>query len=74
VRLGINGGTSGTLHGWERICLMQPRWWTGQIAAFRDRDLERFLRCYAADVKIRDFDGNVMSMQAASTTLGGLLS
>ncbi len=31
-----------------------------QIAAFRDRDLERFLGCYAAGVKIRDFDGNVL--------------
>jgi hypothetical protein len=31
-----------------------------QIAAFRDRDLERYLGFYAADVKIRDFDGNVL--------------
>lgn len=31
-----------------------------QIAAFRDRDLERFLGCYAADVVIRDFAGNVL--------------
>jgi hypothetical protein len=31
-----------------------------QIAAFRDRDLERFLACYGAGVKIRDFDGNVL--------------
>jgi hypothetical protein len=31
-----------------------------QIAAFRARDLERFLGCYATDVKIRDFDGNVL--------------
>lgn len=31
-----------------------------QIAAFRDRDLERFLGFYAADVKVRDFDGNVL--------------
>ena len=31
-----------------------------QIAAYRDRDLERFLVCYAADVKIRGFDGNVL--------------
>jgi uncharacterized protein (TIGR02246 family) len=31
-----------------------------QIAAYRDRDLERFLGCYAADTKIRDFDGNVL--------------
>ena len=31
-----------------------------QIAAFRDRDLERFLGCYAAGVRVRDFDGNVL--------------
>jgi hypothetical protein len=31
-----------------------------QVAAFRDRDLERFLGFYAADVKVRDFDGNVL--------------
>jgi len=31
-----------------------------QIAAFRNRDLERFLGFYAADVKVRDFDGNVL--------------
>lgn len=31
-----------------------------QIAAFRDRDLERFLSCYAEDVTIRDFGGNVL--------------
>ena len=31
-----------------------------QIAAFRDRDLERFLRCYAAGIRVRDFDGNVL--------------
>lgn len=31
-----------------------------QVAAYRDRDLERFLGCYAADVKVRDFDGNVL--------------
>jgi hypothetical protein len=60
VKLEINGGTPGTLHGWEQICVVQPRWCTGRIAAFRDRDLERFLRYYAADVKIRDFDGNVL--------------
>ena len=28
-----------------------------QVAAYRDRDLERFLACYAADVKVKDFDG-----------------
>ena len=31
-----------------------------QIAAFRARDLGRFLDCYDPDVKIRDFDGNVL--------------
>jgi len=31
-----------------------------QIQAFRDRDLDRFLSFYAEDVKIRDFDGNVL--------------
>ncbi|MGO8959496.1 MAG: nuclear transport factor 2 family protein [Streptosporangiaceae bacterium] len=31
-----------------------------QIAAFRDRDLDGFLRCYADGVKIRDFGGNVL--------------
>lgn len=31
-----------------------------QVAAYRDRDLERFLACYAADTKVRDFDGNVL--------------
>jgi hypothetical protein len=31
-----------------------------QISAYRERDLERFLACYAADVVIRDFDGNVL--------------
>ncbi len=30
------------------------------IAAFRDRDLDRFLGFDAADVKVRDFDGNVL--------------
>jgi hypothetical protein len=31
-----------------------------QVAAYHDRDLERFLACYAADVKIKDFDGNML--------------
>lgn len=31
-----------------------------QIAAFRGRDRERFLGLYAADIKVRDFDGNVL--------------
>jgi hypothetical protein len=32
----------------------------GQLAAYRARDLDGFLRFYAAGVKVRDFDGNVM--------------
>ena len=31
-----------------------------QSAAFRDRDLEGFMGCYAAGIRIRDFDGNVL--------------
>jgi hypothetical protein len=31
-----------------------------QLAAFRDRDLERFLGCYAPGVRVRDLDGNVL--------------
>jgi hypothetical protein len=31
-----------------------------QVAAYRDRDLERFLGCYAPGVKVRGFDGNVL--------------
>lgn len=31
-----------------------------QIAAYRARDLDAFLSFYAADVKIKDFDGNVL--------------
>jgi hypothetical protein len=31
-----------------------------QLAAGRDRDLDCFLSFYAEDVKIRDFDGNVL--------------
>jgi hypothetical protein len=31
-----------------------------QISAFRDRDLESFLNCYAQDVKIGDFSRNIM--------------
>ena len=31
-----------------------------QVAAYRDRDLERFLACYAGGVRVRDFDGNVL--------------
>jgi uncharacterized protein (TIGR02246 family) len=32
-----------------------------QIAAFRARDTDAFLSCYAEDVKIRDIDGNIMA-------------
>jgi len=31
-----------------------------QIAAYRARDLEQFLSFYAEDVRIRDFDGNML--------------
>jgi hypothetical protein len=31
-----------------------------QVAAYCDRDLERFLGCYAAGVRVKDFDGNVL--------------
>jgi uncharacterized protein (TIGR02246 family) len=31
-----------------------------QVAAYRERDLERFLGFYAVDVSIRDFEGNVL--------------
>jgi len=31
-----------------------------QIGAYRARDLEQFLSFYAEDVRIRDFDGNVL--------------
>jgi len=42
-----------------------------QVAAYRDRDLERFLACYAADVKVKDFDGNVL-MDGGRQYLGSL--
>jgi hypothetical protein len=32
----------------------------GQVAAYRDRDLERFFGYYAADVKVKAFDGHVL--------------
>ena len=32
-----------------------------QVAAFVARDIDNFLSCYAKDVKIRDFDGNVVA-------------
>jgi uncharacterized protein (TIGR02246 family) len=31
-----------------------------QIAAYRNRDLERFLGCYSPDVVIKDISGNVV--------------
>jgi hypothetical protein len=31
-----------------------------QIAAYRDRDLDGFVSCYAGNVKIRDFAGTVL--------------
>jgi hypothetical protein len=47
-------------HGWEREVPEATDVVDRQIAAFRDRDLDRFLAFYAADVKVRDFDGNVL--------------
>lgn len=31
-----------------------------EVAAYRDRDLERFLSFFASDVVVTDFDGNVL--------------
>jgi uncharacterized protein (TIGR02246 family) len=45
---------------WERDMSEVTNVVDRQVAAYRDRDLERFLACYAADVKIKDFDGNVL--------------
>ena len=47
-------------HSWEREVPEATDVVDRQIAAFRDRDLDRFLAFYAADVKVRDFDGNVL--------------
>jgi hypothetical protein len=49
-----------TLHDWERDVSEATDVVDRQVAAYRDRDLERFLACYAADAKIKDFDGNVL--------------
>ena len=45
-----------------------------QIAAFRDRDLERYLGFFSADVSVRDFDGNVLmdGLEAMRGTYGPL--
>jgi hypothetical protein len=48
------------LRGWEQDMPEATDVVDGQIAAFRDRDLERFLGFYSAGVKVRDFDGNVL--------------
>ena len=37
-----------------------------QVAAYGERDLERFLGFYAEDVKVGDFDGNVLMDGTAS--------
>jgi hypothetical protein len=49
-------------HGndWERDMSDATDLVDRQIAAYRDRDLNGFLSCYAADVKIRDFAGHVL--------------
>jgi len=46
-----------------------------QVAAYRDRDLERFLGCYAAGVRVRDFDGNVLmdGLEAMRAQYGPML-
>jgi len=45
-----------------------------QIAAFRDRDLERYLGFFSADVRVSDFDGNVLmdGLEAMRGTYGPL--
>lgn len=44
-----------------------------QVAAYMDRDLDRFLACYTPEIKITDFDGNVlMDMVAMREQYGGL--
>jgi hypothetical protein len=54
-------GAAGRMsNGWERDMPEATDVVDRQIAAFRDCDLERFLGSYAADVKVRDFDGNVL--------------
>jgi uncharacterized protein (TIGR02246 family) len=48
------------LHDWEPDMSEPTDVVDRQVAAYRDRDLERFLACYAPDVKVKDFDGNVL--------------
>jgi len=48
------------LDDWERVMPDATEVVDRQIAAFRDRDLERFLGFYAAGVQVRDFDGTVL--------------
>jgi hypothetical protein len=45
-----------------------------EVAAYRDRDLERWLACFAPDVKVTDFDGNVLmdGLDALRDTYGSL--
>jgi hypothetical protein len=45
-----------------------------QVAAYRDRQLERFLGFYADDVTVRDLDGNVLmsGLQAMRDQYGPL--
>lgn len=47
----------------------------GEVAAHRDRDLERFLTFFAPDVRVTDFDGNVLmeGLDALRQTYGPLL-
>ncbi len=44
-----------------------------QVAAYMERDLEAFLACYSPEVKITDFDGNVlMNLEGMREQYGGL--
>src|SRR6516164_756051 len=55
VRCGRDTATSGERDMSDATDLVDR-----QIAAYRDRDLAGFLSFYAEDVKIRDFDGNIL--------------
>jgi hypothetical protein len=47
-----------------------------EVAAYRDRDLERWLAYFASDVVVTDFDGNVLmkGLDALRETYGQLFS
>jgi hypothetical protein len=50
----------GTPHRGEQDLTEEIELIESQIAAVRNHDLEGFLSFYAEDIKIRDFDGNVL--------------